>query len=119
MKKSLISMLLVASIILPVMAMTDSEWQTMRKAALERQRKIIIDNDGDDFSGSIPMNETVNPDKQMALRTSFMHKYPVDTIVYSVTYGSFDQVFVPNKYANTWSYAKPGEKNITQELLKM
>ena len=112
-------MLLVASIILPVMAMTDSEWQTMRKAALERQRKIIIDNDGDDFSDSIPMNETVNPDKQMALRTSFMHKYPVDTIVYSVTYGSFDQVFVPNKYANTWSYAKPGQKNITQELLKM
>ncbi len=119
MKKILITLLLAALFVLQGAELSDAEWKAMKKAALERQRKIIVDNDGDDFSGSIPMNETVNPEKQMALRTSFMHKYPVDTIVYSVTYGSFDQLFVPTKDGITWAYAKPGQKNILQELLKM
>lgn len=119
MKKSLLMCFMVLALAVQGAGLSDAEWKAMKKSALERQRKIIIDNDGDDFSGSIPMNETVNPEKQMALRTSFMHKYPVDAIVYSVTYGSFDQLFVPNKYARTWAYAKPGQKNILQELLKM
>ncbi len=119
MKKSLMLLLFAAFVCVQGAELSDSEWAAMKKAALERQRKIIVDNDGDDFSGSIPMNETVNPQKQLALRTSFMHKYPIDTIVFSVTYGSFDQLFVPTKDGITWAYAKPGQKNILQELLKM
>ena len=88
--------------------LSDSEWQAMKEAAKNRERKIIVDNDLDDFNLRIDGNEPTI-EEVMARRTSFMHKYPVDAITVNLN-GSTFQCHVPSKYGffnefyNSFSY---------------
>ncbi len=63
--------------------------EALRQTAKDRQRRVIFDNDGDD-AAAFQKDQTPSIEKILARRTSFLNKYPVDTINYSITRGGFD-----------------------------
>ena len=73
--------------------LSDAEWAAMKKRALERPRLVIYDNDGDDvnYHPGEPTIEAIQ-----AKRTTWLPKYPVNTLVYCVN-GSTFQMHVPTE----------------------
>ena len=104
--------------------LTDAIWAQMKREAKERQRLVIYDNDSDDAT-CFPKGRPVTPENYLALRTSFLHKYPVDTIVCTVTYGAFDQVAFESRKGGvladfSWEAWNPETQvvNIIPELVR-
>ena len=91
--KLAIAILSLLCLLVPAAELTDAEWAAMKKAALERPRPIIYDNDGDDFN----IHEgTPTVEALMAKRTTWLSKYPVSTISFCVN-GSCFQMKVPTE----------------------
>lgn len=63
-------------------------WEILREDAKNRQRRIIYDNDGDDAC-AFPTALEPSVDNLLALRTTYLKDYPVDTIFYTPRMASF------------------------------
>ena len=83
---------LAATLSLSAAELTDAEWAELKRQAKERPRLAIYDNDSDDALCFPKAQLPATPEKYLALRTSFLHKYPIDTIVCNATYGCFEQL---------------------------
>jgi len=86
----------VAAAAIAAESLSDSEWNELKRQAKERQRLAIYDNDSDD-AVCFGTSTAVTPENYLARRTSYLAKYPIDTIVCNVTYGCFDQVVYPTQ----------------------
>ena len=75
--------------------LSDAEWAELKRTARERQRHVIYDNDDDDLL-CFPKDRPLTVENYLALRTSFLHNYPVDTMVVNANYGAFQQLVFPN-----------------------
>ncbi len=92
--------------------LSDAEWAVLKKKALERPRLVIYDNDGDDvnYNHGEPTIEGI-----LAKRTTWLPKYPVDTLVYCVN-GSTFQMKVPTKNGELADYEWLDENKVAQEV---
>ena len=83
--------------------LTDAEWAALKKRALERPRTVIYDNDGDDvnYNHGEPTIEGIQ-----AKRTTWLPKYPVNTLIYCVN-GSTFQMKVPTENGELADYKWP------------
>ena len=88
---------LVAALLLPLAAaeLTDAQWAQLKQEAKNRQRYVIYDNDDDDLL-CFPKDKEFTVENYLALRTSFLHNYPVDSMVVNANYGAFQQLIFPN-----------------------
>ena len=104
--------------------LTDAEWAELKHQALERRRLAIYDNDCDD-AFCFPKGRAVTVENYLALRTSYLHNYPIDTIVYNATYACFDQLVFPSAEGvladASWDDWNPDSTavNIVPELVRM
>ena len=104
-------------------AITDAQWAEMKRQAKERRRLVIYDNDSDDAT-CFPKGRPVTPENYLALRTSFLHNYPEDTVFCNVIYGCIDQVPYDSKVGRladfTWEAWNPDTQsvNIIPELVR-
>ena len=90
-------MLIVLSILVRAeQPLTDQEWSDLKEKAKNRPRAVLYDNDGDDL-GYNPREAAPSIQAIMGKRTTYLNKYPVDTIIYCVSCGAFQQLFVPTK----------------------
>lgn len=85
---------------------TDEEWQELKEQARERHRAVIYDNDTDD-AAAFPANLEPTVENYLRLRTSFLHQYPVDTIVYNANYGAFYQLITPTRVGERLDFRSP------------
>ena len=102
--------------------LSDAEWAALKKKALERPRNIYY-NDGDDvnYNHGEPTIEGI-----LAKRTTWLPKYPINTLIYCVNGSSF-QMKVPTKngeladfeWPDTYrSVATYGNVNVVTWLVK-
>ena len=101
--KSVIALLAALCFLTCAAELTDAEWAALKKKALERPRTIIYDNDGDDvnYNHGEPTIEGIQ-----AKRTTWLPKYPVNTLIYCVN-GSTFQMKVPTKNGELADYEWP------------
>ena len=112
MTKKILGVLLSAVLFAGVSAaaeLSDAEWTALKRQALERQRYVIYDNDDDDLL-CFPKDTEFTVENYLALRTSFLHNYPVDSMVVNANYGAFQQLVFPNDCGEladfTWDRVK-------------
>jgi len=94
---------------------TDTEWEALREQAKNRQRNVIYDNDGDD-AAAFPNGKEPSIENILALRTSFLNKYPVDNITYTITRGGFDHLLTPTTKGEPFYADVPAYQNLTKWL---
>ncbi len=94
---------------------TDTQWEELREEVKNRQRRVIYDNDGDD-AAAFPLGRTRSIENILALRTSFLKDYPVDTITYSVTRSGFDHLVTRTSVGELAYAGEATYQNLTQWL---
>ena len=77
--KHLLAALALFALLSPTFALEDTEWAQMKEAALNRQRRLIYDNDGDDMMWA-PDDKDMSVEKFLAQRITCTAGV-VDTIV--------------------------------------
>ncbi len=99
---------LLAALLLPLAAaeLTDAQWAQMKREALERPRTVIYDNDGDDvnYHHGEPTVEAL-----LAKRTTWLRKYPVNTMVYCIN-GSTFQMKMPTQNGELFDCVWPEDE---------
>ena len=98
MSKSTMFLLMAAALLVEAGAapISDADWLKMKKEAIERKRAVIYDNDSED-AGGFPKHLEPTDENFLALRTSYLQKYPVDTVVYNANYGACYQLLTPTR----------------------
>ena len=95
---------LLSLLTLSASAMSDAEWEQLKREAVNRPRNVIYDNDGDDvnYHHGLPTIETI-----LAKRTTWLNKYPVNTVIYCV--GTAFQVKFPTDNGELFDVQWPSD----------
>lgn len=92
----------------------DEEWEALREAAKNRQRRVIRDNDGMDCT-DLPVSRGISIKSFYDYRTSYLTNYPVDTICYTPKSACFGYLTtrtdVGDRYLDNYP-AEPGASTV-------